>query len=434
MAGEKWGLVGPNGAGKTTLLKSIAGRHSLDEGSVLVRPRTRVGYRSRRRSRARPAPSSRRRARTWTALKAATAALDAATAACEAAGAGGGEPSAEERSALDDAQRAFEARAASTPKRASRVCSTGLGLRRTTSSGRARPSRAAGRCESRWRGCCSRSRTSFRSTSRRTIWTRRRARWLVGPARGEYAGSVVLVSHDEAMLNGVECVAEVARGRLHTYKGGYARYFEQRDARAAEAAATLDKQRRQAEKLQGFVDKWGAQATKATTAANSRKRGARDVLSRRWRRRRDGDRRVGGGGGGGAAPRFNARAAAKRGLHRHQARRRRATATAARPSSATSHSASRAANARLLLLGPNGAGKSTLLHGLAGRLARGARASRARGCAPRRLAGRRRLDQEATARRGVAPRAPPPTSRARAARSARSGVARGAAPRRATAA
>ena len=44
MAGEKWGLVGPNGAGKTTLLKSIAGRHSLDEGSVLVRPRTRVGY------------------------------------------------------------------------------------------------------------------------------------------------------------------------------------------------------------------------------------------------------------------------------------------------------------------------------------------------------------------------------------------------------
>ena len=67
MAGEKWGLVGPNGAGKTTLLKSIAGRHSLDEGSVLVRPRTRVATCSRRQSRARRAPSSRRRARTWTA-------------------------------------------------------------------------------------------------------------------------------------------------------------------------------------------------------------------------------------------------------------------------------------------------------------------------------------------------------------------------------
>ena len=109
MAGEKWGLVGPNGAGKTTLLKSIAGRHSLDEGSVLVRPRTRVGYLQQTAVSGSTRTVFEEASSHMDRLKAATAALDAATAACEAAGAGGGEPSAEELSALDDAQRAFEA-------------------------------------------------------------------------------------------------------------------------------------------------------------------------------------------------------------------------------------------------------------------------------------------------------------------------------------
>ena len=243
--------------------------------------------------------------------------------------------------------------------------------------------------------------------------------WLVGYLR-EYAGSVVLVSHDEAMLNDVECVAEVARGRLHTYKGGYARYFEQRDARAAEAAATLDKQRRQAEKLQGFVDKWGAQATKAS-AANSRKKALAKLEEEMAAAPTTAIDATSGGGGGGPAPRFSLAPPPKVG------------STAIKLDGAelghggapilSDVSLRVARGARLLLLGPNGAGKSTLLHGLAGRLAPTAGASRggARAALFCRIS-RSSIRRRPRSTRCCAAR-PPPTSRARATRSARSGSA-----------
>ena len=365
MAGEKWGLVGPNGAGKTTLLKSIAGRHSLDEGSVLVRPRTRVGYLQQTAVSGSTRTVFEEASSHMDRLKAATAALDAATAACEAAGAGGGEPSAEELSALDDAQRAFEAAGGfDAEARVSRVLD-GLGF---APDDQQRPCSAfSGGWQMRIalaRMLLSEPDLLLLDEPSNHLDASARA-WLVGYLR-EYAGSVVLVSHDEAMLNDVQCVAEVARGRLHTYKGGYARYFEQRDARAAEAAATLDKQRRQAEKLQGFVDKWGAQATKAS-AANSRKKALAKLEEEMAAAPTTAIDATSGGGGGGPAPRFSLAPPPKVG------------STAIKLDGAelghggapilSDVSLRVARGARLLLLGPNGAGKSTLLHGLAGRLA-----------------------------------------------------------------
>ena len=43
-AGERIGLIGPNGAGKSTLLRILAGRAAPDEGAVITRRGTRVGY------------------------------------------------------------------------------------------------------------------------------------------------------------------------------------------------------------------------------------------------------------------------------------------------------------------------------------------------------------------------------------------------------
>ena len=42
--GDKVGLIAPNGAGKSTLLRMLAGRESVDEGSVIYRHDTRVAY------------------------------------------------------------------------------------------------------------------------------------------------------------------------------------------------------------------------------------------------------------------------------------------------------------------------------------------------------------------------------------------------------
>ena len=241
-SGREVGLVGPSGAGKTAHNKSIAGRHSLDEGSVLVRPRTRVGYRQ-----------SGGLGHDAHRLRGGGSHMDGeptlgATAACEAAGAGGG-PSAEELSALDNAGVPS---GGGRPTSARLACST-AGFAPDDQQRPCSASRAAGRCDQR--GAAQADLLLLDEPSNHLDASARA--WLVGYLR-EYAGSSSS-SHDEACSTcGVR--REVARGRLHTYKGGYALLSSA--TRCAEAAATLDKQQRQAEKLQGFVDKWGAQATK----------------------------------------------------------------------------------------------------------------------------------------------------------------------------
>ncbi len=42
--GERWGIIGPNGAGKTTLVKCILGELEVDEGTVKLGQSVRVGY------------------------------------------------------------------------------------------------------------------------------------------------------------------------------------------------------------------------------------------------------------------------------------------------------------------------------------------------------------------------------------------------------
>ena len=201
-------------------------------------------------------------------LKAATAALDAATAACEAAGAGGG--GRRRRSSPRSTMRSAPSRrrAASTPKRASRVLD-GLGFAP----------------DDQQRPC-----SAFSGGWQMPIALARMPALEAGPLlldepsnhldasarRGssdlrEYAGSVVLVSTTRRCSTTSSASPRWrAAGCTRTRAG--TRAAEQRDARAAEAAATLDKQRRQAEKLQGFVDKWGAQATSAPRPTRGRRR------------------------------------------------------------------------------------------------------------------------------------------------------------------
>ncbi len=91
--------------------------------------------------------------------------------------------------------------------------------------------------------------------------------WL-GKYLQSFEGSLVLVSHDVALLEAsVNNIAEVASGTLITYVScNYEKYEEEKVFRAQAAMAEYERNVAEAARLQEFVDKWGASATKATAA------------------------------------------------------------------------------------------------------------------------------------------------------------------------
>ncbi|HLE59489.1 MAG TPA: ABC-F family ATP-binding cassette domain-containing protein [Candidatus Limnocylindria bacterium] len=90
--------------------------------------------------------------------------------------------------------------------------------------------------------------------------------WLQG-FLAEYAGAVVLVSHDRDFINAVcNRVAELGRGMLTEYVGDYADFVDQRDARieALERAAAV--QGRRIAQLERFVERFRYKKSKARQA------------------------------------------------------------------------------------------------------------------------------------------------------------------------
>ena len=85
---------------------------------------------------------------------------------------------------------------------------------------------------------------------------------------GNYDGSMVLVSHDIKLLEaGVNNIAEVAGGTVLKYVScSYSKYLEEKEFRAKAAQAEYERNVAEAARLQAFVDKFGASATKASQA------------------------------------------------------------------------------------------------------------------------------------------------------------------------
>ena len=94
--------------------------------------------------------------------------------------------------------------------------------------------------------------------------------WLVNWIKS-YAGTVVLVSHDEELLACVDRIVEVRGGKLGNFKGDYARFLKEREARRAQALSSLEKEGQKAAKLNEFITKFGAKATKASAAKSKAK-------------------------------------------------------------------------------------------------------------------------------------------------------------------
>jgi len=90
--------------------------------------------------------------------------------------------------------------------------------------------------------------------------------WL-GNYISKYDGSVVLVSHDVALMNAsVNSIAEITAGTLLEYRScTYESYLEEKEFRALSAQAEYEKNLEEAANLQKFIDNFGA-GTKSKSA------------------------------------------------------------------------------------------------------------------------------------------------------------------------
>ena len=97
-------------------------------------------------------------------------------------------------------------------------------------------------------------------------------RWLARYlADYDGAGSMILVTHDVELLKSMDHIAEVVPGgnggSLQIYKScNYEQYLRLKEQRAAAAVSGYERNREKAAKLQAFVDRFGASATKASAA------------------------------------------------------------------------------------------------------------------------------------------------------------------------
>jgi ATPase subunit of ABC transporter with duplicated ATPase domains len=81
-------------------------------------------------------------------------------------------------------------------------------------------------------------------------------------------GAMILVTHDKELLDSCQHIAEItSTGTLQIYKScTYSQYLKLKEERAKAATTEYERNKEKADKLQSFVDRFGASATKASAA------------------------------------------------------------------------------------------------------------------------------------------------------------------------
>jgi len=99
-------------------------------------------------------------------------------------------------------------------------------------------------------------------------------RWLAA-----YPGTVLLISHDTEFLDAVaQTILHFDQGKLNRYKGGYQDFVIQRAERLRQTKIAWERQTRETARLQGFIDRFKAKASKAKQAQSRVKALARMEL------------------------------------------------------------------------------------------------------------------------------------------------------------
>src|SRR6476620_8442505 len=252
--GSKVGLIGRNGAGKSTLMKVIIGQLEPDEGDIEMPRRTRLGYI------AQEAPSG--DATPFETVLAAD--VERAELMAEA------DTCADMHRLGDIHDRLLAIDAYGAPARASRIL-LGLGFDEEMQ-GRPLDSYSGG-----WKMRVALAALLFSEPDillldepsnhldlEATLWLENFLK--------DYAGTLVVISHERDLLNNVvDTILHVEGGRLAQYAGGYDDFERQRAERAAQLAAAKASQDAQRARLQDYIARNSARASTAKQAQSRAK-------------------------------------------------------------------------------------------------------------------------------------------------------------------
>ncbi|BBO13007.1 MULTISPECIES: ABC-F family ATP-binding cassette domain-containing protein [unclassified Bradyrhizobium] len=247
--GSRVGLVGRNGTGKSTLFKVIRGELAAEHGSVTLPPRWSVG------SLAQEAPNG-PESLISVVLK---ADLERDALLHEAESATDPHRIAEIQTRLVDID------AHSAPSRAAAILS-GLGF---SAADQLRP---CAEFSGGWRMRVALAATLFAAPDlllldeptnyldlEGTLW--------LEDHLAHYPRTVIVISHDRDLLeSSVDQILHLERGKLTLYRGTYSSFEEQRAARELLDAKQVKRQEAERARLQAFVDRFKAKASKARQA------------------------------------------------------------------------------------------------------------------------------------------------------------------------
>ncbi|HEX2656168.1 MAG TPA: ABC-F family ATP-binding cassette domain-containing protein [Xanthobacteraceae bacterium] len=247
--GARVGLVGRNGTGKTTLFRVLTGEFSAEHGKIEVGQRTRIGRLSQE------APGG-----PQTLLETVLAAdTERSALLAEAETATDSNRIAEIHTRLAD----IDAHAA--PARAAAILA-GLGF------DAAAQSRACSEFSGGWRMRVALAAMLFAQPDlllldeptnyldlEGTLWLQDHL--------AHYPYGVIVISHDRDLLdNAVDHILHLENGRLTLYRGGYSAFDRQRRARLELDAKAAKKRQTERSKIEAFVERFRAKASKARQA------------------------------------------------------------------------------------------------------------------------------------------------------------------------
>lgn len=269
MAGQRWALVGPNGAGKTTLLEIMSGRLSPDEGAVRVAKGASVGYLKQEAIEMAGRTVLEETLSSAEELRVLERRLSDLEQLIEQA-----EESERERLLAEwgRASERFEHAGGYSLETEARTILTGLGFKE---SDLVRP---AEEFSGGWLMRLALAKLLLgkpelllldEPTNHLDLES---VVWLESFLRG-YDGSIVLVSHDRAFMEGlVDHVAEIEMGRFTTHTGSYRDYLSAKELALEQLHAAYEKQQREIAHMEKFVERFRYKNTKARQAQDRIKR------------------------------------------------------------------------------------------------------------------------------------------------------------------
>jgi ATP-binding cassette subfamily F protein 3 len=254
--------TGPNGAGKSTLLGAITGTVRMDNGKALVGPKVRVGYLKQSAVSGSTKTVAEEAKSEMTLVENARMRLEVISAKVE-----GGDYSEEALSEMGNAQEEFESTGGYEQEQLVDSVLKGLGFEPDDSD------RLCSDFSGGWQMRIALARLLLSKPSLLLLdepsnHLDSSARDWLGKYIAKYNGSVVLVSHDIGLLErSVNSIAEISGCALLEYRScSYDKYLEEKEFRALSAVAEYERNLEEAGRLQAYVDKWGASATKAASA------------------------------------------------------------------------------------------------------------------------------------------------------------------------